>query len=105
MWPPPMFWMPNGAYIGGRFGSSNAPTRCTGCQLPSHTSTWALWKSVAYRRSPLGVEAMASPLNTAPAGVDAGPSTAVVGETVGFQPRIPPSSVENRNSALAESIP
>jgi hypothetical protein len=48
---PPSSWIPNGAQPAGILGSSNPPTRVAGLNEASRTSTRALWKSVAYRRS------------------------------------------------------
>src|SRR5438876_12452955 len=97
-----MFWMPNGAYRRGMPGSVNAPVMFTRLNCPSKTSTRRLWKSVAYRKSPLSVEAMARPLYSASTlrrftnvneRVDGGG-----GGTPGFQPRIVRISVSNMNS-------
>src|SRR5919206_5178372 len=91
---PPTFWMPNGAKPAGLVGSTNAPGTSTSPKLPSKTSTFPLWKSVAYSRSP----AIASPLKIA-SSPDSSTTTWAVVPTLMFQPRILPSSVENRNSA------
>ena len=66
----------------------------TSPKLPSNTSTFPLWKSVAYSRSP----AIARPLKTAPSPVLSATTWAVV-PTDMFQPRSFPSSVANRKSA------
>src|SRR5438034_11460477 len=96
---PPMFWIPNGAYLLEMFGSRKSPVVFTRLNSPSNTSTRRLWKSAAYRKSPCEVEAMARPLYSAPtrrrfttvkAFVDGGG-----GGTPGFQPRIRPLAVAN----------
>src|SRR5690349_24830915 len=90
---PPTAWMPNGANPLGRRGSVNAPGLPAGANAPSHTSTRPLWKSVAYRRGPPGVEAIARPLKIAPAAVAA---VRAAVPNAGFQPLITPASDENR---------
>src|SRR5438128_12629568 len=104
-----MFWMPNGAYRRGMPGSVNAPARFTRLNCPSKTSTRRLWKSVAYRKSPLSVEAMARPLysastlrrlTTVDERVHGGR-----GRTPGLQPRMRPLDVANMDGDAPMLVP
>jgi len=105
----PIVWMPNGAYPFGRFGSVNRPGAVIWWKSPSNTSTLAFAKSVAYSRSPSGVDAIAKPLKIAPSFVLSATTKACVdgagGGTLGFHPRICPASVSNRNSDGPEWVP
>ena len=83
--------MPNGAYHGGIDVSVNAPARRTRRQCASYTSTRALWKSVAYTRSP----SIATPRKTAASAASSTTTSACVDHppgTVGVQARSIPSS-------------
>src|SRR5438067_889574 len=92
---PPSAWIPNGAKPFATFASLKPPDVATGLNAASKTSTRALWKSVAYRRS----LAVASPVYNAPALERSAPTTAAVPFTAGVQPRIIPLLVANRNRA------
>src|SRR3954470_18953614 len=100
-------WIPNGANPRGIAGSWKAPGFETGAKLASHTSTLALWKSVAYSCGPAPVSAIASPLKIAPGTVTAVCAAVDVGGggTAGFQPVIVPASEENRKRAGPELAP
>src|SRR5919198_3569899 len=86
--------------------SVKAPGLPAGANMSFQTSTRPLWKSVAYRRGPSVVSAIARPLNTAPGTV--APTCAAVDPgagTSGLQPLMTPASDENRNSAGPLVIP
>src|SRR5438067_13497296 len=100
-----MFWIPNGANPAGSLESTNAPGVVSWWKLPSKTSTFALWKSVAYRKLPPAVVEIARPLKTAPTPERSTAMTACVAMTDGFQPRILPSSVAQMNRAGPEADP
>jgi len=54
--------MPKGAKFAGSVGSVKPPENATLWKVESNTSTFLLWKSVAYRKSEPFAEAIASPL-------------------------------------------
>src|SRR6266851_6720647 len=86
--------MPNGAKFASTCASVNVVIRV---KFLSYISTTPSWKLVAYRKWPVGVLAMASPLYTAPAPEWSTAIMACVPLTVGLQPRMVPSSVAKRN--------
>src|SRR5215475_14164691 len=96
-----MFWIPNGAKFVSTFGSVKV---FTSLKVLSYISTTPAWKFVAYRKLPVEVVEIATPLYTAPAPELSTVITALVGLTLGFQPRMVPSSVANRKT-VAPDVP
>src|SRR5215469_1338182 len=97
-----MFWIPNGAKFVSTPGSVKV---FTSLKVLSYISTTPAWKLVAYRKLPAEVVEIASPLYTAPAPELFTAITALVGLTMGFQPKMVPSSVANRKTAAPDFPP
>src|SRR5262249_59077309 len=95
-------WIAKGAKFVATFGSVKV---FTSLKVLSYISTTPAWKFVAYRKLPVEVVEIASPLYTASAPELSTAITALVGLTLGFQPRMVPSSVANRKTAAPDVPP